>query len=105
MRWKISSELGLVFAAAYKEIAHLKYVDTLLTFMQKDFTSNIFPTLDIHDGIYKGLPVIYDKQFLTILRYWEENTCKAKKPASPSKKDKKTKDEPKKAFEDPEDDK
>jgi hypothetical protein len=105
VRWKISSDLGLVFVAAYKEITHLKFVDTLLGFVQKDFISNIFPTLDIHDGIYKGLPVVYDKQFLTVLRYWEENTCKAKKTLnSPTKKDS-IKKGVTKSFENEEDDK
>ena len=60
IKWKFANDLGLVFAVVYRDILQIARVEDLLSLMFKEFVK-VMPECD--DGIYRGLPVDFNKQF------------------------------------------
>ncbi len=42
LKWKLLTELNLIFVAAYKELSHMVFVEELLDMICKDFSTNVF---------------------------------------------------------------
>jgi signal recognition particle receptor subunit alpha len=56
LRWKMHSELKIVFAIVYKEILQLTMIDEFLDMIKYDFINKVWPKLLIEGDVIKTLP-------------------------------------------------
>ena len=75
LRWKMQSDLKIVFAIVYKEILQLTMIDDFLERLQYDFMEKVWPRVEIKgDVIITPLPLQgYGKRFDDIMLIWEQN--------------------------------
>lgn len=71
LRWKMQSDLKIVFAIVYKEILQLTMIDDLLEMIKYDFVQKVWPKLEIKGDIYMTLPQNYEQRFQDIVAVWE----------------------------------
>ena len=56
LRWKMQSDLKIVFAIVYKEILQLTMIDDLLEMVKYDFQHKVWPKLEITGDVVHTLP-------------------------------------------------
>lgn len=60
LRWKMQSDLKIVFAIVYKEILQLTMIDEFLEMIKYDFVHKVWPKLTIKGDVVYSLPTHYD---------------------------------------------
>ena len=74
MKWKIQSDLKLVFLIMYKQILQMAFIDELLGMVKAEFVKGICPMIQLDKGVFYGGVIEFDDHFMKVWKKWETKT-------------------------------